>query len=227
MRDAQLKSPFLMAKLALLVLIINTSTLLYRLAKLAQEVEITIRPLKLATAQKQLLSSLVPTAFNVSYLNTSISKKKNAKHVPSLKYITFNQKHVYFVLVKSHLTMARDALNVVLTKDTTVLALNVKIAIMVESIIQLQSIVNAKTNSSSMMEPNALNASILNISTILKNYANNVLKIKFIISNSRNAFNVLKIIPSLMEVDALSALKIQFGMILASNVKPAKVASNL
>jgi hypothetical protein len=216
-----------MAKLALLVLIINTSTSQCRRVRLAQEVEIMTKQLELVTAQRQLLFLRAVTAFNAFYLNTSISKKNNVKHVLHLRSIIFNQKLVYFVLVKNHLTTAIDVLNVVLIKNTTVIVLNVKIATMVESTIQLQNNVNAKIHSSSMMELNVLIVSILNTSIILKIFARFALKIKFITSNSRNAFNALKIILSLMEQDALSAQKIHFGIKQANNVKPVKLDNSL
>ena len=177
---------------------------------------------KLVIALKLLLSLLVLSAFNVSYLNTLTFKKKNVLHALPLKSIIFNPRPVCFALTKNRFSMDKDVLNVVQIKDTTVQISSAKIAIMVESTTRLQSYVSAKIHFSSTMETDVLNVSIQNTLTIHKSYVNSVPKIKSIISSSRNVYNVPQTIHSLMAIDAQSAPKILFGIKLAKNVKLAK-----
>jgi hypothetical protein len=146
-----------------------------------------IKQQKLAIVQKLLLSLPVRTVFNVSYLNTLIFKRKNAFRVLYLKSIIFNQRPACFVPHKNHSSMVKDVFNVVQIKNITAKASSAKIAIMVESIIRLQNNVSAKIPFSFTMVTNVLNVSILNTLTLHKIYVNNVLKIKSIISSSRNA----------------------------------------
>ncbi len=74
-----------------------------------------------------------------------------------------------------------------------------------------------------MMVVNALNVFILNFLTSMITNAKNVLiRTKFMISSLRSVFIVLRNILTLMELDAVSVLRILFGMLKLRSVRSVK-----
>ena len=74
-----------------------------------------------------------------------------------------------------------------------------------------------------MMVVNALNVFILNFLTSMITNAKNVLiRTKSMISSSRSVFIVLRNILTLMELDAVSVLRILFGMFKLRSVRSVK-----
>lgn len=135
-------------------------------------------------------------------------------------------KNVKTVLQIFHGSMGKNVVLALRDYISTVLLDPVKNVVLAGNGIRKNKYANALRKDYFGMANLAFLATIQTFLTSLIENASSVLKVKSMILSKRNASSALLIILTLMERNALNALKIHYGILLNQNVLPAKMVKS-